>query len=140
MSGSRDKTIKLWSLRSQGDGTSTSNCQSTYTLHKKSILSLTFVDSLRLVCEKSNCQGVFWCERASFQVASCDSTVHLWDPFMGSVVSQLESPKFSPVNVVKSIPSPSSLIFSATTEGTVKVIDARLANYVYDLKVSNFYN
>lgn len=59
---------------------------------------------------------------------------------MGSVVSQLESPKFSPVNVVKSIPSPSSLIFSATTEGTVKVIDARLANYVYDLKVSNFFN
>jgi len=59
---------------------------------------------------------------------------------MGSVVSQLESPKFSPVNVVKSIPSPSSLIFSATTEGTVKVIDARLANYVYDLKVSNFCN
>ncbi|CAG9767150.1 unnamed protein product [Ceutorhynchus assimilis] len=117
MSGSRDKTVKLWSLRSQGDGTSTSNCQWTYGAHKKSILSLTFVDSLRLV-------------------ASCDSIVHLWDPFMGAVVAQLDSPKFSPVNVVKSLPSPSSLIFSATTEGTVKVIDGRLASYVYDLKIT----
>lgn len=55
---------------------------------------------------------------------------------MGAVVGQLDSPKFSPVNVVKSMPSPSSLIFSATTEGTIKVIDGRLANYVYDLKVN----
>ncbi|XP_019760850.2 WD repeat-containing protein 81 isoform X2 [Dendroctonus ponderosae] len=117
MSGSRDKTVKLWSLRSQGDGTSTSSCQWTYAAHKKSILSLTFIESMRLV-------------------ASCDSVVHLWDPFMGAVVGQLESPKFSPVNVVKSMPSPSSLIFSATTEGTIKVIDGRLANYVYDLKIT----
>ncbi|XP_030764603.1 WD repeat-containing protein 81 [Sitophilus oryzae] len=117
MSGSRDKTVKLWSLRSQGDGSSTSNCQWTYTAHKKSILSLTFVESTRLV-------------------VSCDSVVHLWDPFMGTVLNQLESPKFSPVNVVKSMPSPSSLVFSATTEGTIKVIDTRLANYVYDLKVT----
>ncbi|XP_066246518.1 WD repeat-containing protein 81 [Euwallacea similis] len=117
MSGSRDKTVKLWSLRSQGDGTSSSNCQWTYAAHKKSVLSLTFVDSLRLV-------------------ASSDGIVHLWDPFMGAVVGQLESPKFTPVNVIKSMPSPSSLIFSATTEGTIKVIDARLANYVYDLKIT----
>ncbi|XP_076275041.1 WD repeat domain 81 isoform X3 [Rhynchophorus ferrugineus] len=117
ISGSRDKTVKLWSLRSQGDGSSTSNCQWTYTAHKKSILSITFVECTRLV-------------------ASCDSTVHLWDPFMGTTVSQLESTKFSPVNVLKSMPSPSTLVFSATTEGTIKVIDTRLANFVYDLKVT----
>ncbi|XP_050295607.1 WD repeat-containing protein 81 isoform X2 [Anthonomus grandis grandis] len=117
LSGSRDKTVKLWSLRSQGDGTLTSPCQWTYSGHKKTVLSLTFVDSLRLV-------------------ASCDSVVHLWDPFMGALVGQLESPKFCPVNVVKSTPSPSSLIFSATTEGSIKIIDGRLASYVYDLKIS----
>lgn len=47
MSGSRDKTVKLWSMRSQGDGFSTSNCQWTYSAHKKSILSITFLESLR---------------------------------------------------------------------------------------------
>ncbi|XP_060522170.1 WD repeat-containing protein 81 [Cylas formicarius] len=117
MSGSRDKTVKLWSLRSQGDGSATSNCQWTYTNHKKSILSMTFIESMRLV-------------------ASCDSVVHLWDPFMGVSIAQLESSKYSPVNVVRSMPAPSSLVFSATTEGAVKIIDTRLTTYVYDLKIT----
>lgn len=116
MSGSRDKTVKLWSMRSQGDGLNTCYCQWTYTTHKKSILSVTFVESLRLV-------------------ASCDSVVHIWDPFLGANVGILESPRFSPVNVLKSMSAPSTLVFAATTDGTVKVIDTRLLSYVYELKV-----
>lgn len=119
MSASRDKTVKLWSLRSQGDGSSVSTCQSTYTSHKKSVLSLTFLESLRLV-------------------ASCDSIVHIWDPFLGEVVKQLESPKYAPVYVLKSVPAPSCLIYAATTEGAVKVIDARLCSYILELKVILF--
>ncbi|KAH9640115.1 hypothetical protein HF086_016046 [Spodoptera exigua] len=53
MSGSKDKTVRLWSLRNQ-----------------KGVLSLTFLESLRLA-------------------VSTDSVVHIWDPFMESVVSQL---------------------------------------------------
>ncbi|KAJ8975302.1 hypothetical protein NQ317_011644 [Molorchus minor] len=117
ISGSRDKTVKLWSLRSQGDGFSTSNCQWTYSAHKKSILTLTFIESMRLV-------------------ASCDSVVHIWDPFMGANLGNLESPKFAPVNVLRSMPAPSSLIFAATTEGTIKVIDTRILNYIHELKVN----
>lgn len=115
ISGSRDKTVKLWSLRSQGDGSSVSTCQWTYTAHKKSVLSLTFIESMRLV-------------------ASCDSVVHLWDPFMGVNVAYLESPKY--VNVLKSLPAPSSLVFATTTEGTVKLIDTRICSYIQELKVS----
>lgn len=116
MSGSRDKTVKLWSLRSQGDGSAVSSCQWTYTAHKKSILAITFSESTRLV-------------------ASCDSVVHIWDPFMGANVGHLESPRYAPVNVLKSMPAPSSLVYAATTEGTVKVIDMRLCNYIHELKV-----
>lgn len=116
ISGSRDKTVKLWSLRSQGDGSSVSNCQWTYTAHKKSVLSITFVESMRLV-------------------ASCDSVVHIWDPFMGVNVGHLESPKYPPVNVLKSLPAPSTLIFAATTDGTVKVIDTKTCSYIHELKV-----
>lgn len=118
MSGSRDKTVKLWSLRSQGDGNAVSTCQWTYTAHRKSILAITFIESLRLA-------------------ASCDSVVHIWDPFLGVNVGLLESPKYAPVNVLKSMPPPSTQMFAATTDGTVKVVDGRLCNYVHELKVSS---
>ncbi|XP_044759214.1 WD repeat-containing protein 81 [Coccinella septempunctata] len=117
MSGSRDKTVKLWSLRSQGDGSSVSNCQWTYTAHKKSVLAITFIESMRLV-------------------ASCDSVIHIWDPFMGVNVGLLESPKYAPVNTLKSMPAPSCLVYAATTDGTLKVIDTRLCSYIYELKVN----
>lgn len=120
MSGSRDKTVKLWSMRSQGDGLNTCYCQWTYNAHKKSILSITFLESKRLV-------------------ASCDSAVHIWDPFLGASVGILESPKFSPVNVLKSMSAPSTLVFAATTDGTIKVIDTRLISYIYELKVRKIF-
>lgn len=116
ISGGRDKTVKLWSLRSQGDGSTVSNCQWTYTAHRKSILAIAFIESLRLA-------------------ASCDSVVHIWDPFLGVNVGYLESPKYAPVNVLKSMPPPSTQMFAATTDGTVKIVDARLCTYVHELKV-----
>ncbi|XP_074040724.1 WD repeat domain 81 isoform X2 [Leptinotarsa decemlineata] len=116
ISGSRDKTIKLWSLRNQGDGFCTSNCQWTYNSHKKSILSMTFIESIRLV-------------------ASCDSVVHIWDPFMGSNLGNLDSSKFSSVNTLKSMPAPSAIIFAATSDGTLKILDTRMLQYVQELKM-----
>ncbi|XP_059477141.1 WD repeat-containing protein 81 isoform X2 [Neocloeon triangulifer] len=121
ISGSRDKTVKLWSLRSQGDGTTASTCRWSYNQHRKSVLAIAYVEPMGLV-------------------ASCDSIVHLWDPFMGATVAVLDGANRtanSPVNVLHSMPAPSCSVLAATTDATLKIVDIRTAEYVIEMKVAN---
>lgn len=117
LTGSKDKTVKLWSLRSCGNGSTQTSCQWTYTHHRKSVFAVAFLDSLRLV-------------------GSCDSTVHIWDPFVGSCIHQLDSSKGSIVTVLTAMPSPSSSFIAATTSSTVRFLDARTCRYMHEYKVS----
>ncbi|XP_041978689.1 WD repeat-containing protein 81 [Aricia agestis] len=117
MSGGKDKTVRLWSLRNQGDGNAVTQCNWTYTGHKKGVLSLSFIESLRLA-------------------VSTDSVVHIWDPFMESVVSQLDNLK-SAVSIVRALPGPACTLVAATNDATLRLIDPRAPVNAPELKVIN---
>lgn len=70
LSGSKDKTVKLWPLYNNGDGTKEVEPRLTYNDHRKSVF---YVGQLE----------------ASQEVVSCDGTVHLWDQYTGKRSSAL---------------------------------------------------
>ncbi|KAH3845168.1 WD repeat-containing protein 81-like [Dreissena polymorpha] len=115
ISASKDTTVKLWSIQNFGDGNGRCRCQYTYGDHKKSVFSVAYLENLRLV-------------------ASCDSTVHIWDPFMGETVRQLESSRYSPVIALCPLPSPSNMVVTATTDNTLRFLDVRASRYAHEYK------
>ncbi|XP_045187189.2 WD repeat-containing protein 81-like [Mercenaria mercenaria] len=117
ISASKDKTVKLWSLNSFSDGSGRCRCQWSYDRHKKSVFSVAYLETLRLV-------------------ASCDSTVHVWDPFTGDTIRQLESSKYSPVIALTPLPSPSTVVITATQDSTLRFLDMRAARYAHEYKCS----
>ncbi|VVC43494.1 Hypothetical protein CINCED_3A014103 [Cinara cedri] len=115
ISSSRDKTVKLWSLRNQGNGNGISQCQYTYTRHRKSVLSVAYLEKFRMV-------------------ASCDSSIHIWDPWCGGRL--LSSMNGVPVNILKCLPTPHPNILAASTQPTLHSIDPRNGKSVAELKIS----
>lgn len=117
LSGSKDRTVKLWSLRSSGDGSAVVAPQWTYSQHKKTILSVNFLPSLRLV-------------------GSCDSSVHIWDPFLGSCLKQLDTIKTHPVTALLAMPAPSTTFLAATSNAAIRFLDARTWRYAHEFRAS----
>ncbi|KAL3874505.1 hypothetical protein ACJMK2_037514 [Sinanodonta woodiana] len=115
ISASKDKTVKLWSLSSFGDGSGKCKYQGSYEQHKKSVFSVVYLENIRLV-------------------ASCDSTVHIWDPFTEHTIRQLDSLKYSPVIALTPLPLPSTVIVTATTDCTLRFLDLRKADYSHEFK------
>lgn len=72
----------------QGDGSTMCPAQWTYTGHRKSVLSVGFCETARLA-------------------VSCDSAVHLWDPYVGRVVAVSDSARCPPVNTLRPLSPPS---------------------------------
>ncbi|XP_070577018.1 WD repeat-containing protein 81-like isoform X2 [Ptychodera flava] len=117
MSASKDKTVKLWSLHNHGNGSARMSCQWTYGLHKKSVFSVNFIESMR------------YC-------ASCDNTVHVWDPFSGKPLLQFHMSR-NPVSVLTSMPAPSTSLLAATVDAGLRVLDLRCGKLQQELKVTH---
>jgi len=117
LSGSKDRTVRLWSIRNIGEGENSVVAQSVYTGHRKGVFSVNYQES----------QG---------QVISCDGTVHLWDPFVCSTVSEYEGGRGVTYCALRPLPAPSFLMAAATTEGLVRVLDTRTNSVGADLRVS----
>lgn len=95
----------------------TSNCQWTYSNHKKAVLSVLFHEPLHLA-------------------ASTDGSVHIWDPFVGKLVRILEkgmTAKNSPICALRPILHTSNFV-GAGIDSTIHLIDCRTCN-AYELKV-----
>ncbi|MEQ2188700.1 hypothetical protein GOODEAATRI_017651, partial [Goodea atripinnis] len=74
LSGSKDKTVKLWPLYNHGDGTKEVEPRLTYSEHRKSVFYVGQLES-------------------SQEVVSCDGTVHVWDQYTDSVLRFIDPRK-----------------------------------------------
>jgi len=117
LSSGRDKSVRLWSLRNMGDGTSVGAAQSVYSGHRKSVFSVSYLATSGLA-------------------ASCDGVVQLWDPFINNLVHEVEAGRTGSFCVMKGMPSPTQAVVAATTDGTVRLIDTRTGSAGVELKVS----
>jgi WD repeat-containing protein 81 len=115
--------LQVWSLRSQGDGNSAVGCQWTYSQHKKSIFAVSFME----------CAGL--------AISADSAAIHVWDPFVGSPVSQVESSGGDfggGFLALTALPSPSPLAVAAAQDSLLHLIDCRVGGgkAVAGLKVS----
>ena len=115
LSGGRDRTVRLWSVRNTGEGDSQGSAQWVYNGHRKSVFSVGYMAQKGLA-------------------VSCDGSVHLWDPFVGALVSEYEGLRGSPFCVMTPQNFGHSVV-SATSEGNLALIDTR-ARGIVDLKGS----
>jgi len=114
VSASQDKTVRLWSIRTTEEA---ATCKWTYKGHAKAVLDLAVMG-----------WGQFIASTGS------DSAVHIWDPFRGTLVRQLEWPSTITSNSDTSTPCIISTLLALDThivaatsnlEDTVRTIDVR---------------
>lgn len=116
LSASKDKTVKIWSVRNTGNGNSRTFPQFTYTRHNKSVFAVSFLSS-------------------SLRALSCDGVIHEWDPFMGVNIRTFMAQQN--VVVIKKFPEPSNCLMSATADGKLRLVDIRSPKgFTYQLRSS----
>ncbi|OQV18518.1 WD repeat-containing protein 81 [Hypsibius exemplaris] len=92
MTASKDKTVRLWSIRNCGDGSLVSQSDGLYLDHKRPVTELRFLARERLA-------------------ASCDGAVNLWDPWTMATVSRIEV--VTQASFIDCSPAPSSVLLVA---------------------------
>ncbi|XP_065137112.1 WD repeat-containing protein 81 [Paramisgurnus dabryanus] len=118
LSGSKDKTVKLWPLYNNGDGTREVEARLTYTDHRKSVLYVGQLEALQ-------------------EVVSCDGTVHLWDQFTGKNIRCYESlDGKNPITAVTTMPAPHCSVVFASADSVLRFIDPRKPGLQHEFRLA----
>ncbi|NXW73433.1 WDR81 protein, partial [Hirundo rustica] len=119
LSGSKDKTVRLWPLYNYGDGTSEVPPRFTYAEHKKSVF---YVSQLE----------------APQHVVSCDGTVHIWDQFTGKLLRTFDELDGKvPVTAVTTMPPPYHSISVAGADSVLRFIDHRKPGLQHEFRLAS---
>ncbi|KAF3847568.1 hypothetical protein F7725_020596 [Dissostichus mawsoni] len=118
LSGSKDKTVKLWPLYNHGDGTQEVEPRHTYNDHRKSIF---YVGQLE----------------ASQEIVSCDGTVHLWDQYTGKQIRSYEAVDGkNPITAVTTMPAPHCSVVFGSADSILRFIDPRKPGFQHEFRLA----
>ncbi|XP_028274538.1 WD repeat-containing protein 81 isoform X2 [Parambassis ranga] len=118
LSGSKDKTVKLWPLYNHGDGTQEVEPRLTYTDHRKSVFYVGQVE-------------------ASQEVVSCDGTVHLWDQYTGKFIRSYEAVDGkNPITAVTTMPAPHCSVVFGSADSVLRFIDPRKPGLQHEFRLA----
>uniref|UniRef100_A0A667HK02 WD repeat-containing protein 81 n=1 Tax=Lynx canadensis TaxID=61383 RepID=A0A667HK02_LYNCA len=122
LSGSKDRTVRLWPLYNSGDGTSETAPRLVYAQHRKSVF---FVGQLE----------------APQYVVSCDGAVHVWDPFTGKTLRVIEPwDSRVPLTAVAVMPAPHTSITMASSDSTLRFVDCRKPGLQHEFRLGGGLN
>nr|KAF6289793.1 WD repeat domain 81 [Pipistrellus kuhlii] len=122
LSGSKDRTVRLWPLYSSGDGTSETAPRLVYAQHRRGVF---FVGQLE----------------APQHVVSCDGAVHVFDPFTGKTLRVVEpSDSRVPLTAVAVMPAPHSSVTMASSDATLRFVDCRKPGLQHEFRLGGGLN
>ncbi|XP_069568426.1 WD repeat-containing protein 81 isoform X1 [Brachyistius frenatus] len=118
LSGSKDKTVKLWPLYNHGDGTQEVEPRLTYNDHRKSVFYVGQLES-------------------SQEVVSCDGTVHLWDQYTGKHIRTYEAVDGkNPITAVTTMPAPQCSVVFGSADSVLRFIDPRKPGLQHEFRLA----
>ncbi|KAM7333821.1 hypothetical protein ACRRTK_007141 [Alexandromys fortis] len=122
LSGSKDRTVRLWPLYNYGDGTSETAPRLVYAQHRKSVF---YAGQLE----------------APQYVVSCDGAVHVWDPFTGKTLRTVDpSDSRVPLTAVAVMPAPHTSITMASSDSTLRFVDCRKPGLQHEFRLGGGLN
>ncbi|XP_073421776.1 WD repeat-containing protein 81 isoform X1 [Dendrobates tinctorius] len=122
LSGSKDKTVRLWPLYNYGDGTREIEPRLTYTEHKKTVFYVGQLESVQ-------------------QIVSCDGGVCIWDQYTGKTIRSYEAGDTKiPITAVATMPPPYCSVTFGSSDSVLRFIDPRKPGLQHEFKLASNMN